>query len=98
MTIEEFEKLNVLVLGNDDRRDYYNAIIGIAKDNSHVVYSKPKLIQCFMTAYNWSYDEALEWIEYNAERALPYYDNPPVIVDSNNISSRNKTYNSIRIE
>ena len=50
------------LIGDTDRRNYYPAIIGIARDKSHVVYSREKLIDCFMKANDWSYEEAEEWI------------------------------------
>ena len=52
-----------------------------------------------MEANNWTYDEAIEWVEYNVERALPYYgDKAPVILSVNYICSRNKAYDSIKID
>ena len=86
------------MLGDSDREKYYPAIIGLAKDKSHIAYSREKLIECYMKANNWTYDEAEEWIEYNVERALPYYLNKaPAILDNNFISSRNKRYDPIKI-
>ena len=51
-----------------------------------------------MKLNNWSWDEAIEWIAYDVERALPYYgDKAPVILPNNFISSRNKHYIPIKI-
>lgn len=51
-----------------------------------------------MEANNWDYDEAVEWIEYNVERTLPYYLNKaPAILEVDHITSRNKKYDPIKI-
>ena len=71
--LEEGKDHSFYLIGESDRREYYPAIIGLAKDNSHVAYSREKLIECFMQADNISYEEAEEWIDYNVERSLPYY-------------------------
>ena len=99
MSIAELETFDFYLLGDADREKYYPAIIGIAKDKSHVAYSFEKLVTCFMEANNWTYDEAMEWVEYNVERALPYYgDKAPVILAVSSICSRNKAYDSIKID
>ena len=99
MRIVELETFDFYLLGDSDREKYYPAIIGLAKDKSHIAYSREKLIECYMKANNWTYDEAEEWIEYNVERALPYYLNKaPAILDNNFISSLNKRYDPIKID
>lgn len=96
--LENGEDHGFYLIGDSDRRDYYPAIIGIAYDNSHVAYSRERLIRCFVKANNWSWSEAEEWVEYNVERALPYYGSKaPVILDVNYISSRNKNYIPLKI-
>lgn len=96
--LENGEDHSFYLLGDNDRRDYYPAIIGLAKDNSHVAYSREKLITCFMEANDWSYAEAEVWIDYNVERALPYYgEKAPVILDSYSVSPRNKKYTPLTI-
>ena len=71
--LENGEDHGFYLIGTDDRETFYPAIIGLAKDNSHVAYGFEKLAECFMKANNWTWDEAYEWIEYDVERALPYY-------------------------
>ena len=96
--LENGEDHSFYLLGDSERREYYSAIIGLAKDNSHVAYSREKLIDCFMKANGWSWEEVEEWIEYNVERSLPYYGSTaPIILDNNFISSRNKTYTPLKI-
>ena len=45
-----------------------------------VIYSYDKLVVAFMRANKWSYDEAVDWIDYNVIRGLAYCDNAPIIV------------------
>ena len=101
MTIEWLESGDdhgFYLIGNTDRRDFYPAIIGLAKDKSHVAYSFEKLVRCFMAKEGWDWDTAMEWVIYDVERALPYYgDKAPVILPNNFISSRNKYYEPIKI-
>lgn len=89
--LEASEDHSFYLIGDKDRKKYYPAIIGLAKDYSHVAYSRERLVSCFMRANDWSWDEAEERIEYNVERALPYYGaEAPVILNNNFVSSRNK--------
>ena len=98
MSIAELETFDFYLIGDSDREKYYPAIIGLAKDKSHIAYSYEKLVTCFMEANNWTYDEAQEWVEYNVERALPYYLNrAPAILEVDHITSRNKRYEPIKI-
>ena len=98
MRIAELETFDFYLIGDTYREKYYPAIIGLAKDKSHIAYSREKLIECYMKANNWTYDEAEEWVEYNVERALPYYgDKAPVILDLQFIKKSNKTYDPIKI-
>lgn len=86
------------LIGDSDRRKYYPAIIGLAKDYSYVAYSREKLVECFMQADNISYEEAEEWIDYNVERSLPYYrEHSPVILDVCRIKANNKKYIPLEI-
>lgn len=87
-------------IGSDEERaNYYPAIIGMARDMSHVVYSLEKLAECFMKVNNWTWDEAIEWIEYDVERALPYYGkHAPVILMNKFIHKDNKYYEPIRVK
>lgn len=96
--LEAGEDHSFYLIGNEDRENYYPAIIGLAKDKSHVAYSYERLVACFMKCNNWTYDEAAEWVDFNVIRALPYYgEEAPVVLSNNFISSRNKKYEPVRI-
>lgn len=59
------------------------AIIGISEEanGGRVIYSYEKLVKAFMETEGWSEEEAIEWIDYNTLRALPYMGaSAPIIV------------------
>lgn len=97
-TTEQLESFEFYLIGDDDREQYYPAIIGIAKDRGHIAYSFDKLVECFVRSNNWTQEEAIEWVEYNVERALPYYGaTAPVILDCELITAENKEYDPCKI-
>ena len=50
---------------------YDSAIIGATKEGS-VLYDYDLMIQWLQETEDFSYDDAVEWIEYNTLRAIPY--------------------------
>lgn len=97
--LENGEDHSFYLIGDSDRRNFYPAIIGLAKDNSHVAYSRERLEQCYMETEGWTWEETAEWIDFNVERALPYYgEGAPVILNNNFVSSRNKKYTPLKIK
>lgn len=50
---------------------YDDACIGVS-DDGRAIYDYEKMIEWLMDEENWSDEEAVEWIEYNTLRALPY--------------------------
>ena len=48
-----------------------HAIIGIS-DDGRLVYSFSKMVECLMLSESMSYEEAVEFIDYNTLRAIPY--------------------------
>lgn len=51
--------------------DYDAAIIGISSDN-RVIYDYDLMIECLMLDEGMSMEEAMDFIDYNTIRALPY--------------------------
>lgn len=97
--LEEGEDHRFFLIGDNGREAFYPAIIGLAKDLSHVAYSRDRLIDCYMKLEGWSYEEAEEWIEYNVERALPYWGSgAPKILNALAIYPSNKKYEPIKVE
>lgn len=75
--IEDNEYENVIIFSNPD---YASAFIGISEDG-RAVYDYEKMIDYLMWKENWSDNEAVEFIEYNTIRALPYMgEKAPIIV------------------
>lgn len=64
-----------IVLGSEghDRERLFPAIVGIDYNSSRLIYSRPKLVQCFMESDGMTEEEAEEWIDYNVDRSLPYF-------------------------
>ena len=63
-----------------DNVAYDNSIIGVTF-NGRAIYDLHCMIDEYMQDNNCSYDEAIEWIEYNTLRALPYINgNMPLVV------------------
>lgn len=59
---------DVIIFENES---YDDALIGISEDN-RAIYSFEKMVQWLVEKDNISEEEAIEWIEYNTIRALPY--------------------------
>ena len=83
MILEQLKQLitdlgyeNVTVFEN---YDYADAFIGMS-DDGRAVYSYDRMIEWLMLKENWTYEEAVEWIDYNTMRALPYYSDGPIVV------------------
>lgn len=68
---------NVVVFKNPD---YEDAIIGVSLDGN-AVYDYYKMIEHLINKHKMTEDEAIEWIDYNVVRALPYLkDSKPIII------------------
>ena len=60
--------------------DYDDAIIGVSSDDQ-VIYSYDRMIACLMDEDDMTYDEAVDFIDYNTLRALPYIgDGAPIVM------------------
>jgi len=97
-TAEQLESFEFYLIGDEDREDYYPAIIGIAKDRGHIAYSFDKLVECFVRSNNWTKEEAVQWVGHTLLRTLPNYgETAPVILDTNTITAKNKKYDPCKI-
>lgn len=52
-------------------QSYDNSIIGTTFDG-RAIYDFDKMVQELMTDEGWTEEEAIDWIEYNTLRVLPY--------------------------
>ena len=66
--LNELEYKDTVVLENPS---YLNAIIGIT-DEGALCYSYEKMIECLMEEDKMEQEDAMEFINYNTIRALPY--------------------------
>ena len=72
----------ILIGSDEERKSYFPAIIGIDYNAGRVVYSRDKLVECFVSCSGMTEEEAVEWVEYNIDRALPYWgEHAPIIMD-----------------
>ena len=55
-----------------DSYSYDDALVGVTEDG-RAVYDFNKMVAWLMETEGLSKEEAIEWIEYNTIRALPYY-------------------------
>lgn len=59
---------------------YDDALIGVTEDN-RAVYDFDKMVKWLCEKEGFSPEEAIEWIEYNTIRALPYAgEDAPIIM------------------
>lgn len=63
-----------------DGPDYDEAIVGVT-DEGLVVYDYDAMVECLMKQDKISRLEAIEFIEYNTIRALPYVENAPIVMN-----------------
>ena len=59
--------------------DYEDALVGVTEDG-RVVYDFNKMVEYLMNKEGWSDIEAIDWIEYNVIKSIPYMGkNSPII-------------------
>lgn len=59
---------------------YDDALIGVS-DDGRAIYDFDKMVEWLMNEVGLSDSEAVEWIEYNTIRALPYFgERAPIIM------------------
>ena len=59
---------------------YDDALIGVSEDN-RAIYDFDKMVEWLIETEDFTDVEAIEWIEYNTVRALPYMgEDHPIIV------------------
>lgn len=60
--------------------DYESAFIGVSYDR-RAVYDYDLMVKYLVDKEGWEVIEAIEWIEYNTLRALPYISNAPIVIE-----------------
>ena len=74
--IEDYGYEDIIIFSNPD---YASAFVGISED-IRAVYDYDKMIKFLMNEHDMSDIEAVEFIEFNTIRALPYFENAPIII------------------
>lgn len=65
-----------------DNPSFDRSIVGVTTDN-RVVYDYDQMVEEMMRDEDCSYDDAVDWIDYNTIRSLPYAgENAPIIMYS----------------
>ena len=63
-----------------DNPAYCGAFIGVSHDE-RAIYDYNKMVQCLMSEDGMEYEDAVEFIDYNTIRALPYIgDRSPIVL------------------
>lgn len=59
---------------------YDDALIGVTEDG-RAIYDFEKMVTWLVETEGFTEEEAVEWIEYNTLRALPYFgENAPIVL------------------
>lgn len=74
--IEDYGYEDVLIFSNPS---YASAFIGVSDDN-RAIYDYGLMVEHLMIEEGWSDTEAIEFIEQNTLRSLPYYENSPIVM------------------
>ena len=59
---------------------FVDAIVGFDTHHKKVVYEYEKMAESLMKEDDMTAEEAVEFIDYNTLRTVPYMENPPIIV------------------
>lgn len=75
--IEDYDYEDVVIFSNPD---YASAFIGVSEDD-RAIYDYDKMIEHLMDKDGLTDMEAIEFIDYNTIRALPYFgDRAPIVM------------------
>ncbi len=75
--LEDTQFEDILILRN---YGYDTAFVGVTTDG-YAVYDYNKMVEWLMKKEGWSYEDSVEWIEYNTIRSLPYFEGKaPIII------------------
>ena len=68
----EYPELVMIGSEGPDRERFIPAIVGIDYNAGRLIYSRPKLVECYVKSDGMTHEEAEEWIDYNVDRGLGY--------------------------
>lgn len=58
---------------------FVGAIVGFDNHHHKIIYDYDKMVECLMDEDGMTMEEAIEFIDYNTLRTVPYMENPPII-------------------
>jgi hypothetical protein len=58
---------------------FVGAIVGFDNHHHKIIYDYDKMVACLMDEDGMTMEEAIEFIDYNTLRTVPYMENPPII-------------------
>ena len=80
MTVrEKLEERGLYEVVIFDNPSYDEAFVGLSEDN-RAIYDFDKMVECLTADGKTTEEEAIEFIEYNTIRALPYFQGAPIIL------------------
>lgn len=78
--LNQIELENSIVFENPD---YDSAIIGYDESSHRIIYDYELMVESLMNEAHLSYEDAVDFIEYNTIRSLPYLgENAPIVMRS----------------
>jgi len=69
--IEQYELEDSVVL-LEPWDEFSGGIVGVTEDRCHVIYGYNALVESLSKAWNSDPQDAIEWIDFNTIRQLPY--------------------------
>lgn len=81
MTIDEIK--DIAVSDPVFTEEFEDAIIGL-DSNERVIFDFELMAECLMAQNDWDYTEAIDWLDYNTMRTLPYIpeETRPIILEA----------------
>ena len=79
--VEDEDELDQIIVLEGD--EFADGAVGLTISN-HLVYDYNKLVESLMKHNEWTELEAVEWLDYNTIRSLPYMasvGNEPIIIN-----------------
>lgn len=78
--LDELGKERDIEIGVLDNHAYDNSVVGITEEGK-LIYDYEKMVEEYMEDEGCTAEEAMEWIDYNTIRALPYFgSNAPIVI------------------
>ena len=74
--LEEYGYEDIVIFSD---YSYDGALVGVSNDN-RAIYDYGLMVEWLVAEEGFTEDDAVEWIDFNTIRALPYMRNAPIIM------------------